>query len=65
MSNSPSLVTFFPSEFATPLREEDKKSSFLGRSSGKEQLIDYCVAHGVPYTRLYNATVPKLLFEAP
>lgn len=65
MKGSKKLVTFFPSDYATPHSEEDMKSPYLAYSREKLSVFDYCTTHGVPYTRLANATLPQLLFSLP
>jgi hypothetical protein len=64
LQGSEQLVTFFPSEYATPHREEDLQSEFFkGNSAEKARVREYCREKGVPCTRLANATVPELLFN--
>ncbi|KAJ7784622.1 hypothetical protein B0H16DRAFT_1493202 [Mycena metata] len=63
LKGSEQLVTFFPSEYATPHRAEDLQSPHLAHSHEKEKVRAYCATHGVPYTVLANATVPELLFN--
>lgn len=65
LKGSKELVTFFPSEYATPHREEDLESPLLGYSKEKGKVAEYCAARGVPCTRLFNGTVPNLLFGMP
>jgi hypothetical protein len=65
LKGSKELVTFFPSEYATPHREEDLKSGMLAHSEEKVKVVRYCEEQGVPYTRLSNGTVPSLLFWLP
>lgn len=65
LKGSKNLVTFFPSEYATPYREEDLQSGMLEHSTGKVKVAEYCKEQGVPVTRLHNGTVPTLLFWLP
>lgn len=63
LKGSPQLMTFFPSEYATPVREVSDANAFLTHSSEKFKVHDYCKSHGVPYTVVANATTPELLFN--
>lgn len=63
LEGSEQLVTFFPSEYATPHTTEDLTSPYLADNHKKQKVREYCVKHGVPYTVLANATVPELLFN--
>ncbi|KAH8892718.1 NAD(P)-binding protein [Thozetella sp. PMI_491] len=63
LKGSEQLVTFFPSEYATPHSAEDLTSPYFTNSQEKEKVREYCRVHNVPYTVLANATVPELLFN--
>lgn len=63
LKGSKQLVTFFPCEYATPHTAEDLTSPFFTYSNEKKRVRDHCVAQGIPYTFLANATTPELLFN--
>ncbi|KAH8664521.1 hypothetical protein BX600DRAFT_550544 [Xylariales sp. PMI_506] len=63
LKGSEQLITFFPSEYATPHRAEDLTSPFFVNSREKQKVRDFCAKQGVPCTVLANATVPELLFS--
>lgn len=63
LKGSEQLVTFFPSEYATPQSAEDLTSQYFANTREKEKLRAYCTTHGVPFTVLANATTPELLFN--
>ncbi|KAH8655761.1 hypothetical protein BX600DRAFT_515455 [Xylariales sp. PMI_506] len=63
LKGSEQLVTFFPSEYATPHSAEDLTSPYLTDTHEKHKVREFCTAHGVPCTILANSTVPELLFN--
>ncbi|ORX34813.1 hypothetical protein BD324DRAFT_635114 [Kockovaella imperatae] len=65
LASSKDLLIFFPSEYATPFRQEDlDRSEFLRRMTcGKAAIIAHAKERKVPVTILKNATVPFLLFS--
>ena len=65
ISTLPNFLTFFPSEWATPFRQEDyDKSPFL-TDANKQMIRDKAKELGVGCTVVKNATVPYLLFGWP
>jgi hypothetical protein len=57
------LVTFFPSEYATPHSDEDLASQYLLYSLEKQKVREYCAKQNIPFTVLAVATIPELLFN--
>jgi hypothetical protein len=63
LKGSKELITFFPSEYATPHSAEALASPLLAHSNMKNKVREHCETQGVPYTVLANATTPELLFN--
>ena len=65
LKDSSDLITFFPSEYATPFTDADLTSPYLRGTAEKNKVIERARASGVPVTVLKNATTPELLFGMP
>ena len=66
LQGSKDLITFFPTEWATPYRQEDLQSPFLrGGVDGKAAIVARAKELGVPVTVAKNATTPHILFNWP
>ena len=65
LKDSSDLITFFPSEYASPFTDEDMASPYLWVTAEKTKVIERAREAGVPVTVLKNATTPGLLFGMP
>lgn len=65
LAQSSELITFFPSEYATPYSKASLRNRFLSLSTQKLKVLEYAKERGVPVTKLANATTPELLMAFP
>lgn len=62
LAGSKDLISFFPSEWATPQKEAYRQSPFLQSTLRKAEIIEHARKQGVPVTVVPAASTPEIIF---